>query len=70
MRTISTANGYSVIVSNQEYTLIRHITAKGKVLNDSLEEYYQELAEKLANRGLLNKVQDGDEIFFVPIKKE
>lgn len=70
MRSVSTGNGYAIIVSNQEYRLIRNISARGKVSTESLDEFHCELADKLYSRGLLNKVQDGDEEFYTPVNKE
>lgn len=70
MRTVPSSNGYSIIVSNQEYRLLRNISARGKVDPSTLEEFYQELAEKLHSRGVLNKTQiDGVE-YFTPVTKE
>lgn len=69
MRSIDTKNGYSVIVSNEEYRLIKKVDAAIKVPVDSLGEYFQELGEKLYSRGVLNKEEDGDKEYFVSIKR-
>lgn len=63
-------NGFSVVVSNQEYTLIRKVIAKGRILEDELEEFYQELGNKLYRRGVLNKIKHGDDYYFIPVDKE
>lgn len=70
MRTVPTGNGYSVIVSNQEYRLLRSIAAKGRVKPESLDEFYCELAEKLYSRGVLNKAEIDGEEYFIPVAKE
>lgn len=70
MRAIDTKNGYSVIVSNEEYRLLKKIDANIKVPADTLQDYYQELAEKLCSRGVLNKeVDDDNNEIFVSIKR-
>lgn len=69
MRSVDTKNGYSIIVSNEEYRLIKKVDANIQVPVESLSEYYQELGEKLYSRGVLNKVdRDGTE-YFVSMKR-
>ncbi|BEH88143.1 hypothetical protein [Klebsiella phage phiKp_21] len=58
MRSIKTDNGYSIILSNEEYSLYRKIKARKKIHEESLPEYYQELANKLVSRGVLDKTED------------
>lgn len=69
MRSVGTQNGYSVIVSNEEYRLIKKIDANIKVPASSLQEYYQELADKLVSRGVLNREENDDEVYYVSIKR-
>ncbi|SOK58566.1 hypothetical protein [Yersinia phage fHe-Yen9-04] len=69
MRAVDTKNGYSIIVSNEEYRLIKKVDANIKVPIESLSEYYQELGEKLFSRGVLNKEEDGDTEYFLSIKR-
>ncbi|AQW88819.1 putative structural protein [Erwinia phage pEa_SNUABM_50] len=69
MRAVDTKNGYSVIVSNEEYRLIKKIDANIKVPVESLSEYYQELGEKLYSRGVLNKEENDETEYFVSIKR-
>ena len=64
MRTVNN-NGFSTIVSNEEYALIRKIKAKGKVLEDYFNEYYQELCYKLISRGLLDIIESDGKNYFV-----
>lgn len=58
MRSIKTDKGYSIILSNEEYSLYRKIKAKSKVSEDALPEFYQEMADKLVSRGVLDKSDD------------
>lgn len=69
MRTVDTKNGYSVIVSNEEYRLIKKVDANIQVPVESLSEYYQELGEKLYSRGVLNKVENDGTEYFVSMKR-
>lgn len=69
MRSVDTKNGYSVIVSNEEYSLIKRIDAKIQVPVESLNEYYQELGEKLYSRGVLNKEENDGTEYFVSMKR-
>ena len=55
MRTVQNVNGHSTIVSNEEYTLIQKIKARKIVPEETRNEQYQELADKLVSRGVLNK---------------
>jgi tetrahydromethanopterin S-methyltransferase subunit G len=69
MRTVGTNKGFSIIVSNEEYRLLKKVDANIEVKVDYFGEYYQELGEKLVSRGVLNKVdKDGTE-YFVSIKR-
>jgi hypothetical protein len=69
MRSVDTKNGYSIIVSNEEYRLLKKIDANIRVDVESLGEYYQELGYKLVSRGVLNIDEDGDTEYFVSIKR-
>lgn len=69
MRSVDTKNGYSIIVSNEEYRLLKKIDANIRVDVESLGEYYQELGYKLVSRGVLNIDEDGDSEYFVSIKR-
>ncbi|AMM43860.1 virion structural protein [Pectobacterium phage vB_PcaM_CBB] len=69
MRSVDTKNGYSVIVSNEEYRLIKKVDANIQVPVESLSEYYQELGEKLYSRGVLNKVENDGTEYFVSMKR-
>lgn len=69
MRSVGTNKGFSIIVSNEEYRLLKKVDANIEVQVDYFGEYYQELGEKLVSRGVLNKVdKDGTE-YFVSIKR-
>lgn len=69
MRLAKNEFGVSIMVSNEEYLLIKKINARGKVAADGIQEYYKDMAEKLVSRGLLNMEEDGDEIYFTGIKR-
>lgn len=58
MRTIKIDQRYSIILSNEEYALYRKIKAKSKIKEDELPEFYQEMADKLVSRGVLDKSED------------
>ncbi|EON7637157.1 hypothetical protein FOI42_RS02070 [Escherichia coli] len=65
MRTVPNLHGHNTMVSNEEYKLLQKIKARGTVPVKNVNEYYEELAEKLVSRGVLNKEQndDGDEVY-------
>lgn len=69
MRYVKAENGYSVMVSNDEYSLIRKIKANGKYPLANLDDYYQELGEKLYSKGLLNKITENDKEYFISINR-
>ncbi len=69
MRSVDTNNGYSIIVSNEEYRLIKKVEANIEVPVESLDLYYQELGEKLYSRGVLNKVENNGTEYFVSMKR-
>lgn len=69
MRSVDTKNGYNIIVSNEEYRLIKKVDANIKIPVQSLDEYYQELGEKLYSRGVLNKIENNGTEYFVSIKR-
>lgn len=69
MRLTKNEFGISIMVTNEEYLLIKKINARGKVASDGIQEYYQDMAEKLVARGLLNKEEENDEIYFTGIKR-
>lgn len=69
MRSVDTKNGFSIIVSNEEYRLIKKIDANIQVPVESLNEYYQELGEKLYSRGVLNKEEHDGTEYFVSMKR-
>lgn len=69
MRTRATDKGYSVIVSNEEYRLLKKIDARKYIPVLDLDDFYQELGENLYSKSLLNKVtKDGIE-YFVALKR-
>jgi len=70
MRTRQTEQGYTVIVSNEEYRLLRKIDAHRNFPVEELDDYYQELGEKLYSKSLLNKVQKDDKEYFVSLKRK
>lgn len=71
MRTIPNEFGFSVMVTNEEYVLVQKIKARGIVPIESIKPYYQEMADKLVSRGVLNKELDEekDEEFYTPVKR-
>ncbi len=70
MRTRETDQGYTVIVSNAEYMLLRKIDSRHYIPVDDLDEYYQEMGEKLYSKSLLNKVQKDGKEYFVSLKRK
>lgn len=69
MRTRQTGLGYSVIVSNEEFRLLKKIDACGSFAVDELGEYYQELGEHLYSKSLLNKGNKNGRDYFVSLKR-
>lgn len=70
MRMAKNEHGFSVIVSNEEYRVLRKIKSMGRVKAELVPDYYQELSDKLVSRGVLNKVEiDGDE-YYEPVKEK
>lgn len=70
MRLAKNEFGISVMVSNEEYRILRKIKSMGKVKVDLVPDYYQELSDKLVSRGVLNRVEIDDEEYYVPIKEK
>ena len=71
MRTVHNALGYSVIVSNEEYLLLKKIHQRKSVKMDSIKEYYQEMADKLISRGVLDVEENEEgEFFYIPIGRK
>lgn len=69
MRSVDTNKGFNIIVSNEEYRLVKKIDANIEMPVEHFGEYFQELGEKLYSRGVLNKIdKDGTE-YFVSIKR-
>ena len=68
MRMTTNMYGHSTMVSNEEYSVLKKIKARGKVPVQSINEYYSEVGEKLVSRGVLNKVQIEGTEYFVPIR--
>ena len=69
MRSVDTKNGYCIIVSNEEYRLVKKIDANIEMPVEYFGEYFQELGEKLYSRGVLNKVEKDGTEYFVSIKR-
>lgn len=68
MRMAKSEFGHSVMVSNEEYAVLKKIKARGKVPVLGIQEYYQEIGDKLVSRGVLNKVEENGEEFYIPIR--
>lgn len=68
MRMTKSEFGHSVMISNEEYSVLKKIKARGKVPVHSIQEYYQEIADKLVSRGVLNKVEENGDEFYLPIR--
>ena len=60
MRTVLNVHGHNTMVSNEEYKLLQKIKARGTVPVEKVNEYYQELADKMVSRGGLNKIENDD----------
>lgn len=69
MRSVGTNKGFTIIVSNEEYRLVKKIDANIEMPVDYFGEYYQELGDKLVSRGILNKVEKDGTEYFVSIKR-
>lgn len=69
MRLAKNEFGISVMVSNEEYRVLRKIKSLGKVKIDRVPDYYQELSDKLVSRGVLNKEEIDGEEYYIPIKE-
>ena len=70
MRMTKSEFGHSVMVSNEEYAVLKKIQARGKVKVLGIQEYYQEVADKLVSRGVLNIIEDNGEEYYVPIRRK
>lgn len=71
MRYIKTINDFGMIVSNDEYELIQKIKSHSRYPLSKLSSYYQELGDKLYSKGsVLDKVVDGDEEYFVYLRRK
>lgn len=60
MRTVPNVHGHRTMVSNEEYQLLQKIKARGSVPVEKVNEYYQELADKMVSRGILNIIENDD----------
>ncbi|WNA16020.1 virion structural protein [Xanthomonas phage XaC1] len=69
MRSRDTGKGYSTIVSNEEYRLLKKIDARKYIPVLDLDEFYQELGENLYSKSLLNKVTKNGIDYFVALKR-
>lgn len=69
MRLAKNEFGISVMISNEEYLLLKKIKARGKIKALDTKEYYQEMADKLVSRGLLNKEDIDNEEYYMPLKR-
>lgn len=69
MRLVHNVHGHNTMVSNEEYKLLKKIKARNSVPVDTVNEYYQELADKMVSRGVLNKEQDkeGNDVY-LPVR--
>lgn len=67
MRTVQNVHGHNTMVSNEEYSVYLKIKASGSVQAERLNEYYQEMADKMVSRGVLNKEEkdDGTEVYTI-----
>lgn len=70
MRLATNEHGFSVMVSNEEYRLLRKIKSMGRVKVDIVPDYYQELSDKLVSRGVLNRIEIDDVEYYTPIKEK
>lgn len=70
MRLAKNEHGFSVIVSNEEYRVLRKIKSLGRVKVEIVPDYYQELADKLVSRGVLNKEEFDEEEYYTPVKEK
>lgn len=70
MRMTKSEFGHSVMVSNEEYAVLKKIRARGKVPVLGIQEYYREVADKLVSRGVLNIHEEDGEEYYVPIRSK
>lgn len=70
MRLAKNEHGFSVIVSNEEYRVLRKIKSMGRVQAELIPDYYQELADKLVSRGVLNKEEFDEVKYYTPVKEK
>jgi|AGFS01.1.fsa_nt_gi hypothetical protein len=68
MRLARSEHGVSVMVSNEEHRVLQKIRSMGRVKRDLVPEYYQEIADRLVSRGVLNRLEINDNEYYAPIK--
>lgn len=67
MRMTKNIYGHSVMVSNEEYSVLKKIKERGKLPALKIQEYYRTVADKLVSRGVLNKVHEDGKDFYEAI---
>lgn len=70
MRIAMNEHGFSVMVSNEEYRILRKIKSLGRVKVELVPDYYQDMADKLVSRGVLNKEEFDEEEYYIPVKEK
>lgn len=65
MRTAKGINGSDVMISGEEYRILRKIYAKKEVFRSDLKPYEDNIAETLMKKGVLgHKLKDGKLIYY------
>lgn len=70
MRTAKNNNGIDVMISTEEYNLLRKILAKKEVPKSSMSGYDERLADGLLRRGVLGYRLDEGEVVYLNIQKD
>lgn len=70
MRTAKNNNGVDVMISTEEYKLLRKILANNEIPKSKMSEYDDHIAENLLRRGVLDYRLDNGEVVYKNIQKD
>lgn len=68
MRTAKNMYGYDTVVSSDEYKFLMQLKNCHKVKESELSPYYQELADKLYGKSLLQRTVNNDEVKYISLQ--
>lgn len=64
MRTTENIHGCSVMVSSDEYNLLKRMNEAHSIKESELSPFYQEVAEKMYRKSVLHRSVNNDEVVY------